>query len=39
MAKLITRVWKSTGPSGHQVKRLAADDTMRYEARQPGEGS
>jgi integrase len=23
MAKLITRVWKSTGPSGHRVKRVA----------------
>jgi hypothetical protein len=23
MAKIITRVWKSAGPSGHRVKRVA----------------
>jgi hypothetical protein len=23
MAKVIKRVWKSTGPSGHRVKRVA----------------
>jgi hypothetical protein len=34
MATLITRTWKSTGPTGHKVKRVAHGYTLMVEGKQ-----
>ena len=34
MAKLIMRIWKSTGPTGHKVERFAHGSTLMVNGEQ-----